>query len=136
MEILLKSNRFVELILEVVQVLRILIILKTTLRGKSKRLSKRNLLQENLPMKAKILMSLKNKTRIFLFLMLRLKIIILKKKNHLRLKKNNNKKKIRKNLNLLRKKTLNYLLRRIKRRSKNVKKGIHGCKGPYHIPKR
>jgi hypothetical protein len=47
---------------------------------------------------------------------------------------------ILKNLKLLKKKTLNHLLRRIKRRSiqinKKVKRGIHGYKDPYHIPKR
>jgi hypothetical protein len=57
----------------------------------------------------------------------------LKRKNHMKLK-------ILKNLNLLKRKTLNHLLRRIKRRSipinKKVKRGIHGCKDPYHIPKR
>ena len=41
-------------------------------------------------------------------------------------------------LNLLRKMTLNHLLRIIKRRSiqinKKVKRGIHGCKDRYHIP--
>ena len=91
-------------------------------------------------MKTKKVMILKNKIRIFLFPMLRLKMIIMKTRNHLHLKRNNMKLKILKNLNLLKKKTLNHLLRRIKRRNiqinKKVKKGIHGCKDPYHIPKR
>ena len=95
---------------------------------------KKNLLQENLPMKTKILMTLKNKIMILQLLMLRLKIIILKRKKHLHLKKNHMKLQTMKKLNLLIKKILNHLLKRIRRRTirihKKVKKGIHGYKQP------
>ena len=55
-------------------------------------------------MTIKILITLKNKIMALQFLMLRLKIIILKRRNHLHLKKSNMKLKILKNLNLLKKK--------------------------------
>jgi hypothetical protein len=70
----------VELIPGEVQAPRILISLMAILREESKMLSKRNLLQENLPMRMMIMGILKNKSKIILFLMLRLKIIIMRMK--------------------------------------------------------
>ena len=66
-------------------------------------------------MKIKIMEILKNKIKIFLFMMLKPKMVILKRRNHLHLMKNNKKGKIMKNLKLLRKKALNHLLRRTRR---------------------
>ena len=115
-------------------------ILKAILRGKSKKLETKNFLQANLPMKTKIKMILKNKIMISLFLMLRLKITIMKRRNHPHLKRNHKKLKMLKNLEQLRRKTLNHLLRRTRRKTiqihKEAKRGIHGYKDPYHILKR
>ena len=99
------------------QVLRTLTVLKTIPRGKSKKLERKNFLQANLQMKTKIKMILKNKIMISLFLMLRLKTIIMKRRNHPHLKKNHKKMKMLKNLKQLRRKTLNHLLRRTRRKT-------------------
>jgi hypothetical protein len=105
-------------------------------------LSKRNLLQDNLPMRMKIMGILKNKIRILLFLMLRLKIIIIMRmnmRNYFHLIKNNRNLRRMRSLYLLQEKILNHLLRRIRRRNiqvhKKVKIGIHGWIDPYPIPK-
>ena len=89
---LLRKERYVELILEEAKVLRTLIILNDIQREKSKKLVRRNLLQENPPKKVKKMRTLKIKIMIYLFLMLKLKMIIMKKmwkclnrmKNHLK----------------------------------------------------
>jgi hypothetical protein len=47
----MRKDRFVELIQEEVQVLRTLIILKDIQRKKNKKLARRNLLQENPPIR-------------------------------------------------------------------------------------
>jgi hypothetical protein len=124
MKILLGRNKFKELILGEVQAPRILISLMTILREESKMLSKRNLLQDNLPMRMKIMGILKNKIRILLFLMLRLRIIIMRMKmrNYFHLIKNNKKLKRMRSLYLLQDKILNHLLRRIRRRNIQVTK--------------
>jgi hypothetical protein len=138
----LGRNKFAELILGEVQAPRILISLMTILREEIKMLSKRNLLQDSLPMRMKIMGILKNKIRILLFLMLRLKIIIMRMKmrNYFHRMKNNRKLIRMRSLYLLQEKILNHLLRRIRRRNiqvcKKVKIGIHGCIDPYPIPKR
>jgi hypothetical protein len=100
MKILLRRNKFVELIPGEVQAPRILIFLMTILRKKSKMLLKRNLMQENLPMRMKIMGIMKNKIRIFLFLMRRLKKVIMRRKvrNYFHLMKNNRKLKRMKSL--------------------------------------
>jgi hypothetical protein len=76
---LLRRGKFVELILEEAQARMTLIILRGIQREKSKRLVRRDLLQENPQMKVKKMRILKIKRMIYLFLMLKLKVIIMKK---------------------------------------------------------
>jgi hypothetical protein len=135
-----KRNRFVELIQGEVQLLRILIFLKDIPKEKSKRLSKLiNLLQENLPMEVNLKSMVKIKNEIPLFLVLKLKMEIIMKKNHLKLMKNNKTMSIMKKMKLICRMILNLQRRRMKERSihlKKVKKEILGCKDQNHTLKR
>jgi ribosomal protein L23 len=83
--------------------LRTLIIQRDIQTEKSKRLLRRNLLHENIPMKVKKMGILKNKRMIYLYQILRLNIIIMKKMmckclNHMKIHR---KMRIMKNLSLL-----------------------------------
>jgi hypothetical protein len=114
--------------------------LKSTQREKSKRLSKLiNLLQENLTMEINIKSMIKIKNKIPLFLMLKLKMEIIMKKNHLKLMENNKTMSMMKKMKLMCRMILNLQRRRVKERSihlQEVMKEILGCKDPYHILKR